>query len=112
MVIWTEIGLLGGCTLLMVNAAFARPSVALLYVAAALMSALNGLQRPSLDALTPRLVPRDEIPAAAALSSLRGSVGMIAGPALGGLLLAVRAAEKPWKLAPGRVREGGHVRTQ
>jgi MFS family permease len=87
MVIFTEVGLLGGCGLLMANAALARPSVALLYVAAALMSALNGLQRPSLDALTPRIVPRDEIPAAAALSSLRGSVGMIAGPALGGLLL-------------------------
>jgi MFS family permease len=87
MVIFTEVGLLGGCGLLMANAALARPSVPLLYVAAALMSALNGLQRPSLDALTPRIVPRDEIPAAAALSSLRGSVGMIAGPALGGLLL-------------------------
>ncbi len=87
MVILTELGLLGGCGLLMINAALARPSVAALYVAAALMSALNGLQRPSLDALTPRLVPHDEIPAAAALSSLRGSVGMIAGPAIGGLLL-------------------------
>jgi MFS family permease len=38
--------------------------------------------------LTPRLVDREEIPAAAALSGLRGSVGMIAGPALGGILLA------------------------
>jgi MFS family permease len=52
------------------------------------MSALNGLQRPSLDALTPRLVDREEIPATAALSMFRGSVGMIAGPALGGALLA------------------------
>jgi hypothetical protein len=52
------------------------------------MSALNGLQRPSLDALTPRLVERDEIPSAAALAGFRGSVGMIAGPALGGALIA------------------------
>jgi MFS family permease len=60
----------------------------LLYAIAAFMSALNGLQRPSIDALTPRLVDRDEVPAAAALSAVRGSVGMIAGPALGGVLIA------------------------
>jgi MFS family permease len=87
MVIATEVGLLGGCTVLMANAAVARPSVAALYVAAALMSGLNGLQRPSLDALTPRLVAVDEIPAAAALNSFRGSVGMILGPAIGGVIL-------------------------
>jgi MFS family permease len=52
------------------------------------MSGVSGLQRPSLDALTPRLVAKDEIPAVAALSTFRGSVGMIAGPALGGLLIA------------------------
>src|SRR5262249_4540001 len=83
----TEVGLLGGCTLLTANAALGRPSVAALYVAAALMSGLNGLQRPSLDALTPRLVAVDEIPAAAALNSFRGSVGMIVGPAIGGVIL-------------------------
>ncbi len=52
------------------------------------MSALNGLQKPSLEALTPRFVDKDELPAAAALGVFRGSVGMIAGPALGGLLIA------------------------
>jgi MFS family permease len=87
MVILTEIGLTGGCALLMLNAGLERPSVAVLYLAAGLLSALNGLHRPSIDALTPRLVDKDEIPAAAALSSFRGSVGMIAGPALGGVLI-------------------------
>jgi MFS family permease len=57
-------------------------------LAAGLMSALGGLQRPSLDSLTPRFVDREEIPAAAALSMLRGSVGMIAGPALAGTMIA------------------------
>jgi MFS family permease len=37
--------------------------------------------------LTPRFVDKEELPAAAALGVFRGSVGMIAGPALGGLLL-------------------------
>jgi MFS family permease len=36
----------------------------------------------------PRLVDKDEVPAAAALSMLRGGIGMIAGPALGGVLIA------------------------
>jgi MFS family permease len=92
MVILTELGLMGGCGLLMLNAARDRPSAAVLYLAAALMSGLSGLHRPSLDALTPRLVSKDEIPAAAALSAFRGSVGMIAGPALGGLLVGTAGA--------------------
>jgi MFS family permease len=92
LVIATEIGLMAGCLALMANAALPRPSVTVLYIAAAVMSAFNGLQRPSLDAMTPRLVPTEEIPAAAALSALRGSVGMIAGPAIGGLLIGSAGA--------------------
>ncbi len=59
-----------------------------LFLVAMLMAGLDGLQRPSLDAMIPRLVDRDEITAASALDSLRGNVGMIGGPALGGLLIA------------------------
>jgi MFS family permease len=88
MVLFTEMGLAAGCAVLVANALLAQPRVWLLYAMAAVMSALGGLQRPSLDALTPRLVDKDEIPAAAALGSFRGSVGMIAGPAIGGLVLA------------------------
>jgi MFS family permease len=92
LVIATEIGLMAGCLLLMANAALPAPSVTVLYVAAGLMSAFNGLQRPSLEAMTPRLVPVDEIPAVAALSMLRGSLGMILGPALGGVLVGSAGA--------------------
>jgi MFS family permease len=92
LIVITDLGLMAGCALLMWNAARPSPSVAVLYGAAGLMSALNGLQRPSLDALTPRLVPKGEIPAAAALGALRGSVGMIAGPALGGVLAGTSGA--------------------
>jgi MFS family permease len=92
LVIATEIGLMAGCLLLMANAALSAPSVAVLYVAAGLMSAFNGLQRPSIEAMTPRLIPTDEIPAVAALSALRGSLGMIIGPAIGGLLVGSAGA--------------------
>jgi len=52
------------------------------------LATLDGLQRPSLEALTPRLVERDELMAAGALSTFRMTLGQIAGPALAGVLLA------------------------
>jgi MFS family permease len=60
----------------------------LLYLVAAWMSAVSGLQRPAIESLVPRLVEKHELPAAASLAVVRGSVGMIAGPAVGGLLIA------------------------
>ena len=62
-------------------------SPAWLYLLAGVQSALTGLQRPSIEAITPRLVDPEEIPAAAALGAFRGSFGMVAGPAVGGLLI-------------------------
>ncbi|MFI5183400.1 MAG: MFS transporter [Vicinamibacteria bacterium] len=88
MVLWTEAALAVGSLGLAVNATLRAPLLWPLYVAAAVMSALNGLQRPSLDSLMPRLVDKDEVPAAAALSMVRGGIGMIVGPALGGALIA------------------------
>jgi MFS family permease len=88
LVLMTQAALGLGSAALASIALLERPPIWALYAIAAVMSALNGLQRPSLDALTPRLVEHDDLPAAAALSSFRGSIGMIAGPALGGALIA------------------------
>ena len=63
-------------------------SASLLYVVAAWMSAVSGLQRPAIESLVPRLIEKHELPAAASLAVTRGSVGMIVGPAIGGLLIA------------------------
>jgi MFS family permease len=87
-VLASDVGLAVGCGLLTANALLSRPLVWPLFVAAALMSALSGLQRPSLEAITPRLLPKDELAAAASLQTLRGSTAMIVGPALGGMLIA------------------------
>jgi MFS family permease len=84
----TEACLLLVSAALAVNASLDSPSVAVLFVAAGLATMLDALQRPSLDALLPRLVPRPELTAAAALGALRGTAGMIGGPALGGILIA------------------------
>ncbi|WP_433073519.1 MFS transporter [Dactylosporangium sp. CA-052675] len=74
---------------LLVNAMMPHPAVWPLYVVAGSVAALDGLQRPSLDAMTPRLVPRDEQTAANAISSVRWQIGAVGGPAVGGVLVAL-----------------------
>jgi MFS family permease len=86
MALLAEWGLTLASATLLANALLPQPHVVPLYVVAAVVAALDGLQRPSLEALVPRLVNVDQLPAAGALASLRGNVGMVAGPALGGLL--------------------------
>lgn len=88
MVLVTELGLAFVSLGLAVNSGLDHPRAWPLFVAAGLSSALSGLQRPSLEALVPRLVSREEMPATAALSAFRGNLGMIAGPAVGGVLVA------------------------
>jgi MFS family permease len=74
---------------LLINASLPSASVPLIFVLTAARAGLFAIQRPSLDALLPRLVSPDEIPAATAISTVRGTVGMIAGPAAGGVLISV-----------------------
>jgi MFS family permease len=80
------LGLLAAC--LFVNALLPRPQVWPLFVIAGLLAGLDGLQRPSLEALIPRIVPPDDLAAAAALGSIRWNFAAIAGPSAGGLLIA------------------------
>ncbi|GAA5000670.1 MFS transporter [Streptomyces siamensis] len=76
------------CVALLVNASLPHPAVWPLYVVAALSSALVAVQRPALDSLLPRIVAHEHLPAAAALNSLRWTVGGVAGPALAGVVVA------------------------
>jgi MFS family permease len=87
-VLLAEAGLALMSLLLLANSLLPHPMLWLIYVVVALAAALDGLQRPSLDALLPRIVPRDQLTAAIALSSMRFSVGAIVGPAIGGLIAA------------------------
>ena len=86
MAIGTDLGLAAGSGTLALLAAGMAPAWSL-YLVAAWMSGVSGLQRPSIESLSPRLVPHDELPAAGALAVFRGSVGMIVGPAVGGALI-------------------------
>jgi MFS family permease len=88
MVLASEVALMACSLLLAGNSALAHPQVWLLFVVATAWGVFDAVQRPSLDAMLPRLVDRDELPAAAALGSLRGTLGQILGLALGGVLVA------------------------
>ena len=89
MVLLSEAGLMAGSLLMAGNAMLAHPMMWLIFAVTLLWGSLDAMQRPSLDALLPRLVQRDELAAAGALMSLRGTIGMVAGPALGGILITL-----------------------
>ena len=77
---------------LAVNALLPHPKVWVLFVIAAAFAAMAGLQRPAREALLPKLLPAEYMPAAAALGSLRYTFAAIVGPALGGILAASSGA--------------------
>lgn len=92
-VVVTEVIMLLLTGVLLVNALWPDPQVWVIYLVSALFAATDGIQRPSLDAMLPRVVEPEELPAASALRSLRGNIAHIAGPALGGILIAIGGVE-------------------
>lgn len=76
-----------GALALACNALLPRPSIAAIFVIAFVIQAANAFHRPAMDAMNQKLVSDEEMPAVSSLLSLRGSVGAVAGPALGGFLL-------------------------
>ncbi|MER6252104.1 MFS transporter [Streptomyces sp. NPDC001584] len=88
LILLTEAGLGVLALVLLVNALLPDPLLWPLYMVAAGVSALSGLQRPALDSLMARIVPHEQLTAAAALNGLRYQFGAIAGPALAGVVVA------------------------
>ena len=87
--IWaTEFASLFLVAILLVNSFLPDPNLILIYVVIGLFAAVNGLQRPSADAILPRLVGHADLPAASALMSLRWQLGVIIGPTIGGILIS------------------------
>ncbi|MEV4194880.1 MFS transporter [Streptomyces toxytricini] len=88
LILLSEAGLGVLALILLVNALLPEPLLWPLYVVAAGVSALAGLQRPALDSLMARIVPHEQMTAAAALNALRYQIGAIAGPAAAGIVVA------------------------
>ena len=73
---------------LLLNSSLWEPKVFVIYIIAALFAVVDGLQRPSMNAILPRLVNHADLPSASALMSLRGQVGVILGPTIGGIIFS------------------------
>ncbi len=88
LVMLAEVGAIVAVGGLVLNATLEDPHVWFLYVAAALIAGFSAIRRPPLDAMLPRLVERDELKAASALSWGVSNLASLAGPAVAGVLIA------------------------
>ena len=76
-------------SLMLVGGAIAgEPPLWFLYLAAGLASAFSAFDSPARTAAIPTLVPRDRIASAMALNQVLFQVNDVAGPALGGIIIA------------------------
>ena len=87
--IWaTEAGALLIVAGLLANSVLPDPKTYIIYISAALFAVVDGLQRPSMGAILPRLVSHEDLPAASNLLTLRWQFGFIIGPTLGGIIFS------------------------
>lgn len=86
MILGAEIGSLVCSVALLANALSPSPQLWVLYVVGAGAATCDALQRPSLEALVPQTVDERQLAGAAALMSLRWSVGFILGTSVAGLV--------------------------
>ena len=84
----TQVAYAASSVLLLLNSLLAHPPVALVYLGAGLAAGVGGIDAPTRSAMTPRLVPRDQLPGAIALNQVMWNTTMIVGPALGGVVVA------------------------
>jgi MFS family permease len=83
-----QIGLAAGSSVLMLNALLPHPSLAVIYVAVAITAFLGGIDSPTRSATIARVVGKEHLASAVALNQVLWNATMVAGPAVGGLLVA------------------------
>jgi predicted MFS family arabinose efflux permease len=88
-------------TALAVNAASPRPSLVVLYLVSAAAAGLGGVLSTASYAAVPALVGRGQLVAAYASVQVVDQVGLVAGPALAGLLIAAVHLAWVYALAAG-----------
>lgn len=77
-----------GVAILALNAHALNFHTWVIFVVAAVMSAFNGLHRPALDSIVQQIVQKADFATVSAVGTFKYSVGMIGGPAIGGLLIS------------------------
>ena len=89
----TQLAFAGASSLLLLNALGENPPVWVIYLGAGLTAAISGIASPTRAAMTPRLVPRDQVPAALALNQVMWNATMIVGPAVGGVIVGATGVQ-------------------
>ena len=88
LILLTEVGVALTSGGLVANALLAHPRVWALYALAGVGTACWTLGAPAMRSLVPLIVREDQIPAAMALENIYSNFGAVAGPAVGGVLIA------------------------
>ncbi len=88
LLIISELLLAGGCCLLALNSYQTSPSLSLIFIVSAAMSAINGLHRPAYDSVTQQIVNPNDYKKVGALATFKFSFCMIIAPAISGLIIA------------------------
>jgi MFS family permease len=86
--IGAQLGYLVSSGILFAGALAGDPPIGLLYVAVAGIAATSAIDGPTRNAMTPRLIPFEQLPAAAALNQLTWNGAGLIGPALAGIVVA------------------------
>jgi len=90
-IITAELAMMACVILMAINSFASTPSLWLIYILAGLSSGLNGFHRPAFEALTPKLIPQQDMAKVSALISCKFLAATLGGPAIAGYLVA-RAA--------------------
>ena len=80
---------LGLSIILLINSQLDNPRLWVLYLVGGTFAGVNGLRGPSMAAVIPRIVSHDDLPAASAIMGLRYQIPVIAGPAIGGIIISI-----------------------
>jgi MFS family permease len=88
LIIISEFLLALSCCFLAINSHLSNPSIVIIFVVAAFMSAITGLHRPAFDSITQQIVKPQDYKKVGALFSFKGSFCMIVGPAIAGIIIA------------------------
>jgi hypothetical protein len=83
-----QVGYLVSSGTLFAGALLGDPPIGLIYAAVAGIAATSAIDSPTRSAMTPRLLDRSQLPAAAALNQLTWNGAGLIGPALAGVIVA------------------------
>lgn len=88
LLLYSELLMCLGVFGLFLNSLHGKPLLWVIFVLAGFLQAVNAFHRPAMEAMTQKLVDPAHFGPVAALGTFRSSFGAIAGPALGGVLIA------------------------